>query len=253
MSLSLLLLCAAIPVRPVAVMIHGAGGGGWEYRFWKPVFEKAGYRVVAPDLVPAKGGLAKTTLDDYVEQVVKAAAGRRVVLVGASMGGVLVLKAAEKVHPMAVVLVCSTSPARVLAGASVAPKDYPAVVRWKGGPYADTVASMPDSDEATRKFAWPRWRDESGAVLNAISHGVVAAKPACPVLCVIPEADDTIPPARQQALAEWCGADTLRFHGMSHVGTLLSKRGAEVAGMVVDWLGGRGMRGERTDRPSRSK
>lgn len=226
---------AAVTLHPVAVMIHGAGGGGWEYRFWKAVFERAGYRVIAPDLVPVKGGLAKTTIDDYVEQIVRVSKGHPLVLIGASMGGVLVLKAAEKLHPNAIVLVCSTAPAGV--GEHTPPvKPYPVVIRWKGGPYADTVSSMPDSDEATRKFAWPRWRDESGAVLNAISNGVVASKPLCRVLSVIPEADDTIPPARQQALAEWCGSDTLRFHGMSHVGTLMSRRGAEVAGLVVKWL-----------------
>src|SRR5262245_19744566 len=96
-----------LPPKPVAVMIHGAGGGGWEYRFWRPVFEKAGYRVIAPDLMPAKGGLAKTIFQDYVDQVVKAGGNHPAVLVGASMGGVLVLKAAEKLEPGVLILACS--------------------------------------------------------------------------------------------------------------------------------------------------
>lgn len=220
--------------KPVAVMIHGAGGGGWEYKYWKPVFEKAGYRVVVPDLIPVKGGYAKTTFDDYVKQIVIASGPRPAVLIGASMGGVLVLKAAEKLKPKALVLVCSTSPA---IGVMSPPKeDYPAVVRWKGGPYKDTVDSMPDSDEATRRYAHPRWRDESGAVLKAIALGVKVEKPACRVLSVIPEADDSIAPAKQQELAAWCGADTIRFAKMSHVGPLLSKRGGEVARAVLEWL-----------------
>src|SRR5579862_8363577 len=91
----LVVLCIAVATviaRPVAVMIHGAGGGGWEYKFWKPVFEKAGYRVVTPDLMPAQGGLAKTTFQDYVDQIVAAGGEHPSVLIGASMGGVLVLK-----------------------------------------------------------------------------------------------------------------------------------------------------------------
>jgi pimeloyl-ACP methyl ester carboxylesterase len=226
-------LCSAIPAKPVAVMIHGAGGGGWEYKFWKPVFEKAGYRVVAPDLLPVKGGYEKTTFQDYVDQIVKASGPHPAALIGASMGGVLAVKAAEKLHPKALVLVCSTSPA---IGSIEGKAHYPPVIRWKGGPYKDTVASMPDSSEETRRFAHPRWRDESGAVLNTIAAGVKAAKPSCPVLSVIPEADDSIPPTQQQELASWCDADTLRFTKMSHVGPLLSTRGAEVAGLVVDWL-----------------
>ena len=229
-------MLAMVLAKPLVVMIHGAGGGGWEYRFWKPVFEKAGYEVAAPDLMPVKAGLAKTTVGDYVDQIVKAAGDRPAVLIGASMGGVLVLKAAERIHPRALILVCSTSPAALAHGPA---KSYPPIVKWKGGPYSDTVASMPDSDEPTRRFAWPRWRDESGAVLNAIAKGVDVPKPACPVLVVIPGADDTIPPARQEALAAWAGADVMCFSGMSHVGTLLSRRGGEVAAEAVAWLSAR--------------
>jgi len=223
-----------VPEKPVAVFIHGAGGGGWEYKFWQPVFEKAGYRVVAPDLMPAKGGLEKTTFDDYVQQVVKAGGSKPEVLVGASMGGVIVLKAAEKLQPRTLVLVCSALPAGITIRKQKEP--YPAIIKWANGPYSDTVSSMPDSDEATWKFAHPRWRDESGAVLNEMLNGIAVAKPSCPVLSVIPEGDDTVTPEDQQALAKWAGADTHRYKDMSHVGPLLSKRATEVAEAVLSWL-----------------
>jgi pimeloyl-ACP methyl ester carboxylesterase len=225
---------AVAAARPLAVMVHGAGGGGWEYRLWKPVFENAGYRVVSADLEPAASGLAATTVEDYVKQIAAWSGDGPAVLIGASMGGVLALLAAERVHPKALVLVCSATPAGV--GSPMAAKNYPDVIRWANGPYADTVASMPDSDEATRRFAHPRWRDESGRVLREISAGVSAAKPLCPTLSVIPEADDTVAPDRQQALATWANADTLRYAGMSHVGPLLSRRATAVAKQVVRWL-----------------
>lgn len=198
------------------------------------MFEKAGYKVVAPDLVPTSKGLAKTTFDDYVNQVVKSGGSRPHVLVGASMGGVLVLKAAEKLKPRTLVLVCSALPQGV--GVTNVREPYPEIIKWANGPYADTVSSMPDSDEATWKFAHPRWRDESGAVLNAIAKGITVAKPTCPTLSVIPEADDTITPENQQALAKWADADTHRYKGMSHVGPLLSKRATEVAQAVLSWV-----------------
>ena len=37
-------------------MVHGGGGGGWEWTAWRGVFESAGLRVDAPDLQPAEAG-----------------------------------------------------------------------------------------------------------------------------------------------------------------------------------------------------
>lgn len=213
-------------------MVHGAGGGGWEYDFWRPVFERAGYRVESPDLAPGPMGLGKTTIADYTKQV--ESIGKPDVLIGASMGGVLVLKAAAKLRPRYLVLVCSGLPAGISPTKTGPP--YPEVVRWKDGPYEDTVASMPDSDEATRRWAWTRWRDESGAVLNEMQAGVPVTRPKARTLSVIPLADDTISPADQVKLARWAKADILQFEGMSHVGPLLSTSAQDVAKSVVKWL-----------------
>jgi pimeloyl-ACP methyl ester carboxylesterase len=48
-------LAMTMTFRPVAVMIHGAGGGGWEWDAWRPVFEHGGWDVIAADLMPSKG------------------------------------------------------------------------------------------------------------------------------------------------------------------------------------------------------
>jgi len=231
-----LLTVAMEQTKPVAVMIHGAGGGGWEYHYWRPVFEKAGYRVVAPDLMPAAGGLAKTTFSDYVDQVVRASGKSPEVLIGASMGGSLVLKAAERCQPRTLILVCSSIPAH--PGRTVPPRDavFPEVVKWANGPFKDTVDSMPDSDDETHRFAHPKWRDESGLVLSEITAGVRVEKPSVPVLVIIPENDDTVRPQDQQALAQWLGADTHRYAGMSHVGPLFSRSRVEVAEAAVAWI-----------------
>ena len=50
-------------------MVHGGGGGGWEWTAWRGVFESAGLRVDAPDLQPAEAGLQYTGLQDYLAQV----------------------------------------------------------------------------------------------------------------------------------------------------------------------------------------
>ena len=149
------------------------------------------------------------------------------------MGGLLALKMAEIVQPTALVLVNSVPPAGV--GTPRTSKNYPAVVRWANGPLAETRSALFDSDEATIQWAWPRWRDESGAVLNAMAAGLPMQPPPCPTLVVLSEQDSDIPYQTGLALATWAGADLLLYHGMSHVGPLLSRRAGEVAQMVVTW------------------
>ncbi len=221
--------------KATVVMIHGAGGGGWEYDFWKPVFERAGYRVIAKDLMPAAGGLAHTRFEDYLRQVQfwRPPSGK-VILVGASMGGILALKSAQLETPAAIVLVNSTIPLGV--GPKRKARNAPPVIRWANGPLKETEDAMPDSDSKTILWAWKLWRDESGAVVNEIRNGIPATKPTCPTLVVIGEKDTDIPPATSQALAKWAGAEVHPYPGMSHVGPLMSRRAKEVAGKVVGWL-----------------
>ncbi|RYG48839.1 alpha/beta hydrolase [bacterium] len=220
-------------MAPLAIMVHGAGGGGWEWIVWKAEFERLGYEVRTPTLTSPD--LTNTKLTDYVDQVVRSAGGRRpAVLVGASMGGMLALLAAPRLNPERLVLVCSTVPAPIYRNPKA---KYPPILRWKNGPYSDTVASMPDSTEEMRRFAHPRWRDEAGSVLTAIARGIPAQPPTMPTLVIVPEGDGDIPPARQRALARWARAETISYPGMSHVGPLLSTKADKVAWDVLTWLG----------------
>lgn len=233
--LALLAVASLIPVQGTVVMIHGAGGGGWEYAKWKPVFVKAGWRVIDRDLVPVAGQYERTSFDDYVEQVVGWTPKEgKVVYVGASMGGILALKASEKCPADAIILVNAVPPAGV--GKRRGGEPLPAIVRWANGPLKDTEVSMPDSDRKTILWAWKKWRDESGTVMNTIRDGVLSQKPKCPVLVVIGEADTDIHPTDSRALAKWAAAEVKSYPKMSHVGPLLSKRAGEVARMAERWI-----------------
>ncbi|MEO6104787.1 MAG: hypothetical protein ABIP44_14255, partial [Pseudoxanthomonas sp.] len=52
-----------------ALLVHGAGGGAWEWNQWRGVLEAQGIIVHALDLQPTAAGLAATTVQDYRNQV----------------------------------------------------------------------------------------------------------------------------------------------------------------------------------------
>lgn len=231
-----LILCAVNANPGTAIMVHGAGGGGWEYDFWAKEFRAKGWKVVARDLKPSPKGLAKTAFKDYLGQVEAWGknAKRPLVLVGASMGGALALKASEKLRPDALVLINSVLPKGVVK--SVDSKPYPPVIKWANGPLRDTEDAMPDSDRKTILWAWKKWRDESGGVLNELKKGIAAAKPSCPVLVLISENDTDIPPAHSEKLAKYLQANTLLLKKASHVGPLMGTKAKETAGLALSWI-----------------
>ena len=218
-----------------ALFVHGAGGGGWEWNVWRGVLEAAGFRVAAPDLVPVRGDMAATRLQDYQAQVRAALAAlpRPRVLVGASLGGLLALNAAEGAD--AVVLVNPLPP--VPWHVDMPARDWPDVVPWRrAARLSGTREAMPDADDATTLFAFRHWRDESGAVLREAWRGVATERPACPMLCVASAHDDDVPPSITRAMAEAWGADVLQTVSGSHVGPLLGREAAGIAAQAVEWL-----------------
>lgn len=216
--------------QPSVLMIHGAGGGGWEWTIWARVFAAAGWCVRAPDLEPADGGIAATRWEDYIDQVRHWGQPAPDALIGASLGGLLALCAG--LAPRALVLV-NPLPPQGLARAA----PYPAVVPWGRERSLDgTRRAIPDADPAACLSAFRRWRDESGAVLNRAVAGVAAPRPACPVLVLASAQDGDVPASTSLALAREWAADVIELPGASHVGPLLGRAAPETANQVAAWL-----------------
>lgn len=98
------------------VLVHGSFHGGW---CWDAVVARltaAGHRALAPDL-PGRDGhaLASLSLDDYATRIADVVTAERepVVLVGHSMGGVVVTTVAERIPERLerLVYVCAFLPA----------------------------------------------------------------------------------------------------------------------------------------------
>jgi len=225
------------PERTV-VCVHGAGGGGWEWGIWARALAVSGRAVLAPDLMPAGGGLAATHLADYRAQVVAwcgSSTLNGVDLVGASLGGLLALIVAREVRARTLVLVNPMPPAGLPS-----PARSPAVIRWgSGASMRGTRRAMPDADHAACAHAFRRWRDESGAAVDEARAGVVVDPPDCPVLVIASEHDLDVPPESSRALAAMLDADFECIAGASHVGPLLGYSAALTAARVADWLDAR--------------
>ncbi len=221
-----------------ALFVHGAGAGGWEWNAWRGVFAAAGVRCETPDLAPSPAGLARTSLDDYADQVRDAlrALPHPRALVGASLGGLLAAMSAGGAD--ALVLVNPLPP--VPWHAQLPQRSWPDVVPWRrDARLSSTRRALPDADDATALYAFERWRDESGMAMRAAYAGIELGRPRCPVLCIASQLDEDVPPALTAALALAWEADLLRADALSHAGPLLGRDAAGVAAQALAWLSAR--------------
>lgn len=219
-----------------ALAIHGAGGGAWEWTIWQRVWQAQARPFVAPELMPAAAGLARTRLADYLAQARAAAlALPRPCLIGASLGGLIALALAAQVEASALVLVDALPP-RGIAPRPTARRSDGDIVLWASRRrFASTQRALPDADAAAQHHAFRRWRDESAAVLSDAVDGIDVLPPGCPVLVIAAELDEAVPMEASQALAQRLGATFWPLQA-SHVGPLLGRRAAATAAAALAWL-----------------
>lgn len=218
-----------------ALLLHGAGGGGWEWNRWRGPFATHGIDVVAPDLAPASAGLAATRWPDYLAQARDALAAlpRPRAVVGASLGGLLAWASSDLAD--ALVLVNPLPPA--LWAQRLPARQWPDVVPWRQqARYDGPRAALADADPATALYAFRCWRDESGAVLQQAQAGVPLPSPAVRTLFVVSAHDEDVPPPITRAMAAATGAQLLETGSPTHVGPLLGRGAAGVADEVAHWL-----------------
>ena len=240
------------PVANAILFVHGIWGGSWVWQHYVPYFIALGYPCYAMDL---RGhgdskpvvNVGKVSLEDYLEDVKRVVQIlERPILVGHSMGGLLVLKISEAYDPAATVLVCPSQSKGNFgppAGAQLRFLGRHVIALLRGEPI------KPSRSEAERT-ALNRLRDEdldwvfrhsapgSGRALREMILGRISVDPSrirCPVLA-IGASDDNTSPARvvERVVARYRG----KYREYPNAGHMLplEPEGMGAAQHVSSWL-----------------
>jgi alpha-beta hydrolase superfamily lysophospholipase len=218
-------------------MVHGAGGGAWEWLIWQRVFAAAGAHTQAFDLMPPdpNAALAQTHYSHYLAQVQsQIAMYQPSVLIGASLGGLLAAEAVS-VSPSSSVRALVLAAPMLKSGVNDVGLTLP-VKQWAHATeLAKTARALPDADAAAVAYAHARWRDESASVLNTAYAGRDFASPTTATLMLIAENDRDVPDAGLRAWASAEHMDVQTVRGASHAGLLLGRSAASTAELVHRW------------------
>lgn len=212
--------------RPASlVLVHGAGSGPWIYDRWAEAFP--GIRVRAVDLQQGLD-VGSASMMDYADRVVAAAhrLPRPVALCGWSMGGLVVLLAAERVRPHSVILIEPSPPAEVQG-------NDPAVSLASGtfDPQA-VYGPFPSGVPARAESSFARAERKRGISVPSLS---------CPSL-VISGAE--FPDDRGRRIARLYGSEERRFPALDHWQLVLDPQVRETIGRFLLAEGDRPRRGD---------
>jgi len=231
--------------RPPLLFVHGLGHGAWCWESWQDAVADAGYTSYAVSLrghAGSGGRLRTSRLGDYVDDVISTAAALPAppVLVGHSMGGLVVQQVLARYAVRAAVLV-SPVPARpaVPSLAAIArrhPLDALRIVVGGSLPLRpDYLFHELDSAEAQRLS------DRCGGESPLVQYQLLMHRPAgpplgSPPLLVLASPDDRLVPITGiRRTAARYAADVVEFPGMGH-DLMLDARWREPLAAMLDWL-----------------
>lgn len=251
--------------RPPLLFVHGAFCGAWIWNeHFLPHFADRGWEAYAVSLRGHGGSGDRNRLDEYgighfIADVGEAMAriGRPSVLVGHSMGGMVVQKVMDAVppgapHPAGVVLMCSLSPWGLWPTSLYMGLSHPdllreiAMIQIYGAGAATpegmrrAILSDDASDEDARRW-FDRMQPES-TLASAQLTWLIPPPPTLlpearpPILVMGAENDVFVPPWIVEATARYYAADALRIFPNTAHAMMLEPNWQEVAEGLEDWL-----------------
>jgi pimeloyl-ACP methyl ester carboxylesterase len=231
--------------RTPLLFVHGLGHGAWCWENWLAATADAGYPSYAVSLRghgKSAGRLRTARLGQYVDDVIAAASSlpRPPVLVGHSMGGLVVQQTLARYAARAAVLVAPIPAHPAVASLAAIARRHPLdALRIVGG------GSLPlrpeylfhELDDADALGHADRCGGESGIVQYQLLLHRPARRPlGSPSVLVLATPDDRLIPIRGiRSTAARYGADVVEFPGMGH-DLMLDARWREPLDAMLSWL-----------------
>ena len=241
------------------LMVHGACHGWWAYRKWLPFFAAAGWRVYSMSLRNHSGSYSvpeetyqKLAVDDYAEDVLKVLAwiDQPAILIGHSMGGITVQKAAEQADLRALILLASVGPGQLGAIRDPLPLDK----TFMFSPEQARDIWFYKIDDPSFNAIYQQLVPESVSVMNHYSSGdlrIDRSRIGCPIFVIGAEHDRTVV-HNFQSIAEFYNGDRLLVPDAGH-DFMLEPAAIDVAISINRWLlsvlTGEGLRFSKAHQP----
>jgi pimeloyl-ACP methyl ester carboxylesterase len=264
MSLEILSRAPSRPTgKPPLLFVHGAWHGAWCWeKHFLPYFADHGYEVHAPSLRAHGGnereGIRWKRIEDYVDDVAEAVArlSSPPVLIGHSMGGLVVQRHLERAPSPAAILLASVPIAGIAGVTARLARRHPllfleANTTWSLYPFVRTPELAREAflsletpiEEATS--IWSHLQEESYLAFLDMLLFVHArpklARARCAKVLVLGAADDTIfTVAEQRRTAAAYGVEAEIFPDMAH-DMMLEREWRAVADRILGWLGEQGL------------
>jgi len=222
------------------LMVHGACHGWWAYIKWLPFFAACGWRVYSMSLRNHTGSyeddtFLQLTVDDYANDVLEVLSwlDQPVILIGHSMGGITVQKAAERADLKALILLAAVGPGQLGPIRDPLPADK--TFMFTAGQAREVW--FHNIDDAFFDSIYEQLVPESVSVMNHYSSAQVQidrSKIRCPVLTVGAEHDRTVV-HNFRSIAEFYKSDRLFIPDAGH-DFMLEPVALDVAIRINHWL-----------------
>ena len=231
--------------RPPLLFVHGLGHGAWCWEHWLGAAADAGYPAYAVSLrghAASSGRLRTARLGQYVDDVVATAESlpRPPVLVGHSMGGLVVQRTLTRYAARAAVLVASVPAHPAVSSFAAVARRHPLdALRIIGGgslPLRPEYLFSELSPADVRRHT-DRCHGESAVAQYQLLLHRPAGKPlGDPPVLVLATPDDPLIPIRAlRATAARYSAPVIEFPGMGH-DLMLDARWKEPFDAMASWL-----------------
>lgn len=237
------------------VLVHGSWGSSAMWMGYAQFLSRKGWDVYALDLRghgKSGGDVAGATMEDYAADVAQAASDHKLenpIIIGHSMGGLVVLMYAAE-HGAKAVVAIDPSPTREVQGPGEK-KEYPSVYSpMDAGMPTDPMEIMgafPDIPQETLMKMKDMLGMESGVARSERKLGISVPKErlTMPVLFVGGEHGESVPFGigikTAQAMAEYYGNEVIEIKGATHPGILMGEHAMIAAEKIEAWIAERAL------------